>query len=363
MSRVVFLGFYLFVLHYSAAQNNFLEKRDLHAEWMVYTGNSYKSFASHNEKSPSSVYFILDTEVFKGDKLRIESNATFSVFCDGALLQDQKRSVDIFIDSLSGLFNKKSVLIGIHQHAGINGKSLKTLLVTELPPVLISETGPLNRYEDNFQNFIVVSILILIIFYAVMLRFNPKLTAHCFSAPKLFSLREGEDSQSLNRIGNWGNILFYVFTSFLTGIALIFFKYDQALESFRIADFPELLLLWVEISILILTVFFVKAFLLRLLTLIFNLSDQMGFQFLNFMRMVSISMILMMLLVLSYSALVPEGGLVIFFNSILWLLLGWLVLVFIKLMNRVRASVFHLFSYICITELIPILLIVKVLYE
>jgi len=363
MSRFVFLVCYFFALHYSVAQNNFLEKMDLCAEWMVYESNSYKPFTSSDEKSSSSAYFVLDTEVFKGDKLLIESSNLFSVFCDGLLLLDQKSSFNIYIDSLSNQFKKGSVLISIYQHGGIDSKSLKTSIVTELPPLLNPEEGPQDRYENNFQNFTVVSILLLIVFFVVILRLNPKLTAHCFSIPKLIAIREGDDSQSLNRIGNWGNILFYIFTSLLTGIVLLFLKNNQVHEPFCTAHFPELLLLWVELSILVLTIFFVKALLLKLLTLIFDLSEHMGFQFLNFMRLVSLTMILMMLLVLSYSALVPDGRLENYYSAVPWLLVGWLILVFIKLMNRVRVSVFHLFSYICMTELIPILLIVKVLYE
>lgn len=363
MSRVVFLWCFLVFLHNAAAQENFLKKKNLRGEWLVQSEGSYKPYADHEVNLPTVVYFILDTEVFKGDRLQIESNRTFSVFCEGVLIQDRLWKLNSSVDSLADIFSKETLFIGIHQRGGIDDLSLNTIIGTELSSIEDSETGPLARKYDTLQNLTVVALLILIIFYSVMLRLNPRLTAHCFSVIKLFSFREGDDSQSLNRIGNWGNILFYVFASLLTSFLLMFFWNDQIHKSNQNAEFYRIFYWWAKTSVLVLSAFFVKALLLKLFSVIFNLQEQMGFQFLNFMRMVSLSMILVMLSVLSFRTLVPEGGLITFYTVFPWLLIGWLVLVFIKLLNRVHASVFHLFSYICITELLPILLIVKVLYE
>lgn len=363
MSRVVFLGCFLVILHYSVAQENFLEIKDLRSEWVVYAGNSYKPYADREVNSPAIVYFAVDAEVFKGYRLLIKCNQAFSVFCEGVLVQDQKRKMSYSVDSLARLFNKNLFFIGLHQHGGIDNASLQTIIGAELPSIGISESGPLDRNENNLQNLTVVALMILIIFFSVMLRLNPRLTAHCFSAVKLFSIREGDESQSLNRIGNWGNILFYVFASLLTSFLLLLFWNDEALGQTQNAEFHFVFLWWAKTGVLVLAAFFVKALLLKIFSVIFNFGEQMGFQFLNFMRLVSLSMILLMVSALSYRTLVPEGELVIFYNVLPWILLGWLILVFIKLLNRVHVSVFHLFSYICITELLPILFVVKVLYE
>jgi hypothetical protein len=363
MSRVVFLGCFLVILHYSAAQENLLVLKDLRSEWVVYAGNSYKPYADREVTSPATVYFAVDAEVFKGYRLLIECNQAFSVFCEGVLVQDQEKKMNFSVDSLARLFNKNLFFIGVHQRGGIDNTSLQTIIGTNLPSKGISEPGPLARNENNLQNLTVSALLILIIFFSIMLRLNPRLTAHCFSVVKLFSIREGEESQSLNRIGNWGNILFYVFASLLTSFILLLFWNDQLLGSTQDSEFPIIFLRWAETGVVVLAAFFGKALILKMFSVIFNFREQMGFQFLNFMRLVSFSMILLILSVLSYRTLFPEGGLVIFYSLFPWILFGWLILVFIKLLNRVHVSVFHLFSYICLTELLPILFVVKALYE
>jgi hypothetical protein len=363
MSRVVFLGCFFVILHYSVAQENFLEIKDLRSEWLVYANNTYKPYAEREENSPVIVYFVLDAKVYKGSRLLLVSNQAFSVFLEGVLVQDQVMRLNASVDSLIYLFNKNPLFIGVHQHGGIDNESLKTSIGAKLPSFGISEAGPLDRNENTLQNLTVVALLILLVFFSVMLKLNPRLTAHCFSAAKLFSIREGDESQSLNRIGNWGNILFYVFASLLTSFLLLLLRHDQLLEPTKDSDFLVVFLRWAELGILVLSVFFVKALVLKMLSVVFNFREQMGFQFLNFIRMVSLSMILLMVSELFYGTLVPDGGLIIFYTVFPWILFGWLILVFIKLLNRVHVTVFHLFSYICLTELLPILFVVKVLYE
>jgi hypothetical protein len=45
-----------------------------------------------------------------------------------------------------------------------------------------------------------------------------------------------------------------------------------------------------------------------------------------------------------------------------WILVTWVILFFLKLTNRMHYGPFHLFSYICATEIIPVVLLIKVLY-
>ena len=44
-------------------------------------------------------------------------------------------------------------------------------------------------------------------------------------------------------------------------------------------------------------------------------------------------------------------------------LIAWIVVAFFKLSGRSEHSMFHLFSYICATEIIPLLITVKVLFQ
>jgi hypothetical protein len=54
---------------------------------------------------------------------------------------------------------------------------------------------------------------------------------------------------------------------------------------------------------------------------------------------------------------------VVFLSVVAGTLLVWIVMAFFKLSGRSGHSMFHLFSYLCATEIIPLLITVKVLFQ
>ena len=54
---------------------------------------------------------------------------------------------------------------------------------------------------------------------------------------------------------------------------------------------------------------------------------------------------------------------VAFLSLIVGTLIAWIFIVFMKLNGKTEHSMFHLFSYICATELIPLLITIKVLFQ
>ena len=90
-----------------------------------------------------------------------------------------------------------------------------------------------------------------------------------------------------------------------------------------------------------------------------------GFHFFNFTRLLLVFVGLLTLILITYHLLhgQQKGVYVFLLETVSWILGGWAILLFLKLTNRIPYAVFHLFSYICATEIIPFLLIVKVLNE
>jgi hypothetical protein len=100
------------------------------------------------------------------------------------------------------------------------------------------------------------------------------------------------------------------------------------------------------------------------IALLFGTREVAGFHFLNFIRLSLVSVGLLTLVLVFYFLLHGQrvGVYNFLYMTLGWILTGWIVLFFLKLVNRVRHSVFHLFSYICATEIIPVLVIIKILY-
>lgn len=98
---------------------------------------------------------------------------------------------------------------------------------------------------------------------------------------------------------------------------------------------------------------------------LFGIRDIAGFHFFNFTRLLFVSVGILTLVLSGYNLLHGQQQEVydILLSILTWVIGGWVVLLFLKLTNRVTYAVFHLFSYICATEIIPFLLVVKVLNE
>lgn len=359
MKQILSVAF-LFLAQTLSAQNSFV-KKDLQAEWMVFSEGKYRNYQETDQVN--AIHILLEPSRYRGDKLLLEDDDEFSVFLNNQLWIDRTKRVVLVMDSLPA-----KLLISLYRKEDITTKNLKTSIVTELSAMSMS--GPLTREGNDARNFVIAAGLLLIVFFVFILRFNPKLTFHYFSLSKLFSLRESDESQMFARIASSANVLFYLFASLLVGYVLmvmvIGLSPEYKLQHFlKAQSFMDISVRWLQISGIIVLAFFCKAVVLTLLSVLFGLGDQSGFQFLGFIR--STLLVAAVLAVCTGLYFIMNGSnerwYSFFYSSLSWLMAGWIILIFLKLIRRAPFTVFHLFSYICATELIPFLIAVKVLYE
>lgn len=342
-------------------------KRDLQPEWRVYAGNSYQSYDSVTHPV-NTIYLKLDPKVYRGDRLEIRSVDPFSLFQQGKLVADKKEELVISVDSLLRL-TKEPVWFAIHAEEPILVRTLTTKIITYVDQKLNEYTGPLPRVKQFSRNFILVAGLVLTVFFVLILRLNPKVTFYYFSIPRLLALRESDEGQSL-RVTSSANILFYLFASLLIGFGLMAMALETS-SSFKLVQFLQeesfvaLLLRWLYTSFFVLVVLVVKAGIIGFVAMLFGIRDQAGFHFLAFLRF-ALMIGFLLTFFIAGSFLIrggSDGWTAFFYGSLQWFLLGWSILIFLKLLRRVNFSGFHLFSYLCATELIPFLVTIKVLYE
>jgi hypothetical protein len=141
-------------------------------------------------------------------------------------------------------------------------------------------------------------------------------------------------------------------------------RYPTALL-FQPASFIEGIIQWFELSLILLGVFFLKIILVYGLTWLFGMHEVAGIHFFNWVRSLLV-VFGVITIVLSFYFIIrgqSESFFRILLQLVSWILVGWMVLIFLKLSARRGHSLFHLFSYICATELIPFLITIKVLYN
>ena len=356
---LIFLAFL-----FQQASGQYAIKKDLQSEWKTFEQENYYPF---DGGTTSTIYFSLRNPDPSGEYLQIRSIEPFTLFINNKLA-GQSRSMNLNLDSLAKVFSASTLHVAIHQ-PGISLDRTQTFLSSKLKRS--GETLWLEPREPTFfRDFAIIGMLFLTIMVIVIVRLNPKLASDYFSFPRIVSLREADDSQLYTRIGNSTNILFYVYCSLLLGyyFIVIFHFVSQTYPItlyFSASSFGGLVVQWLKLSGIILLLCILKIVIVYSLSYMFGISQVAGIHFFNWVRLIvvvfGILTIGLFLYVLwhGYDQTTHET----LFRLVAWIVGGWIVLIFLKLGGKASASLFHLFSYICATEVIPFLFIIKVLYN
>jgi hypothetical protein len=182
------------------------------------------------------------------------------------------------------------------------------------------------------------------------------------------SFQEREEAIVTGRIGSSANIFFFIFISMLWALLLTIF-FEKGPSAIRFSNWIEMnmaikaIAAWVLLSVLIFVMLMIKLLLIWTFSRLFALKDVVRFQFFNFIRSLYIASAFMSVALLFYFMIGSEG--INFYYSLLIAACVFLIfsvfLLYFKLMSRAHFSVFHLFSYLCGSEIIPLLILIKVL--
>ena len=359
---IIFFGCLTLLASYAAAQH--VVKKDLVPDWQVFTDNHYESFSDNRQHK--TIYFLVNADKFSHDKLCIHAAEPFSLFVNGKLAAEQNGKFSI--DSLAKKYSSAHLMIAVHQDK-IIPSALQTTIEARAPSNSTSFLSA-DRPVTFFRDFVVVALIILLLLLIIVMRLNPKLASDYFSIMKIFSLREGDDSQVRTRISTSTNVLFYGFCSLIVGFYLLTIFHFltpiyAAANYFKTTSFLSAIAVWVELSFLVLGIFVVKMILIYTVSNMFGARDVAGIHFFNWIRMLLIVFGILSVIVFTYFVLRGHsvGVNMMLLKLVAWCLVVWTVLIFLKLNGRSSYSLFHLFSYICATEIIPLVIIITVLYK
>ena len=359
---------FLLVFSLTAQEKAFIEQ-NLRTEWMTYEHGAYVPLPEERVSIGNTVYFNVSASRFSGRTLILKSARPFFVFFNGKLSGEYQGSASLNIDSLSLAHYTPNLLVAVHQQ-GVNKRDLKTWIVTVREKASSSGFVPPLRPPTYFKDFVIVAGLVVTIMFLVITRFNPKLASDYFSVIRIFSVREADDAQSNARLTSSTNIQFYISCSLLLGfyLMIIFHHLPDAYALplfFQGHSFAEVVWQWIRLSALILGVFFTKIIFVFSFTRLFGLRGLARIHFFNWVRLLLIifgssSLILFIYYISSGDS---PGVFVVFLGLIVATLIAWIIVAFLKLNSKSEHSMFHLFSYICATEIIPLLITIKVLFQ
>ncbi len=341
-----------------------------------------ENYNGKNEVTERNSWMITETQLNYQINLNTYPLANFylevpeecTVFLDGKLWFIAERDTTVLtpIAQVAEEFGSKEVkltLVGRDLDSD-NVSVQKILSVPSIVPVEISEEGqlPLVPRNNNFQGFIdfyFVSLFLILFLLALYRVGYPFLFSVMLSPLSVINAEDFSESGSLRKFFSF-DIQMYLFivSMMLAQVVLtvgIIFKPLQLSEWVNM-DFVSLLSAWIGFSIFFLFLTLVKFITIRIVSYLFDLGKTDFAHFFYLLRMIvfSVAMVSLataVLMVNNFGSL--EANFSWFLTGMFWVYLLAILGLFLIMVSRLSFKKYHLFTYLCIAELVPFLIFSK----
>ena len=361
MRLIVVVALLLLSQKLGAQPNEGVVIKDLKPDWKVMSDNQYQEY--DQPKYVPTIYFLVDPNLFGGASLRIESEREFSVFIGGKLITTHDKGVLLYdIDSLSTLYSNPLKFSIRRLNVAISTKLVSKNANAE-------STDLMERKGEYFLDFSIMASVLLLVFFVALLRTNPKLTFDYLNFTRLFSVQEHDENIMALRITSSVNLLYYTFASLLSALQLMaIFQFASAELSlaniFQVNSLRDSFYQWLWLSTIILGILFGKLILIGSLSYLYKSTEIVALQFFNFIRLFffTFGVITILLIFFFMNKVIDPSWYFNLFYLIAGIFIFWEIIIFLKLMARLPFRIFHLFFYLCASELIPLVILLKVVF-
>ena len=319
------------------------------------------SYIDYEGQETQSIHIAID-KTFQGKQLELDLPEEYGVFIDGKLVWAGRGKTKFETDSLFKIYSAAEIL-SIYAPSKIKSLQIQ-LLYADWSKDLDNSL----RFPSFYKDFVILACLILLIFFVILFRSNTNLTLDYLNISKVFLLQSREEAITTGRIGSSANLLFFLFISACSSLLLMVVSHwgypSVAMHlPTNIDSFGWLMVCWLLLSLLLFLLLIMKLVLIWSMTKLFNFKDTVRFQYFNFVRSLYGAMIITGFFAACY--FIGNFQNPTFFNYLLWagcaILILSTVFLYFKLLSRTGSSLFHLFSYLCGSEIIPLMILIKVL--
>lgn len=323
----------------AVSENN--DTESLMEELEVYVNGEFVPWA---EASRSSGTFHLFKKLEDDQRVVISSEESFVIFINNSLGGNFKR-FELSGDSIKTPFAISPV------HIGIYTKKPQELSVELITPNGLKENMVLPRSSSSSQAAVIIFIVILVLIATARVIFSG-MKGNYYALGRIFSLRDKEEVVLWSKQFSGPNMLYSFIVSGIVSFILIalFAGFKQVgTDMYR----------WISIAILIFIVLNIRGLVIRFFGRIFQLGAEAQFHSVNLIRITLIMGIVfssVLLIIILKGIPIPE---ILYKLGLAMLLIRFLILS-LKLINGSNSQIIIKISYICGTELIPLIVIIHV---
>ena len=349
----------------SALADDFLVEEDLRLSWLFYDESEQLMlpFLDNSSENPSAIHLQIEDDYSSEAYLRLKIPIGTSIFIQNKFIEYfNDLSIKLYsIDSLRKayssnsirftFFNKDKLTSPPEAEVGFMHKKFDS-------NISVNPIG--KRNANSTSDFIKVVILLVFTFFVLLHTLFKSDLFDFLSLQTMVTFRYTETALYKYRsLTKTQTLVIVYFAAMLASIIIVFLNYvEHPLKNSFILKLNPLAG-WFLILLIVLVFIFLKFLLISMVSLLFKIGHKINFYLIEFLRM-SMIFYSVIFVILSYSIInhfyyVEELlehliVVIIVFNLIR------LCILFFKFRRTVSIKSLHLFSYLCTTELIPIVL-------
>ncbi len=344
---------------------DFLVKKDLRLDWVFYDKDEklMLPFLDNSKEYPVAIHLAIDLDLGNEAYLMISIPAGTSLFLDNKFVKHyQEETFPKFsLDSLSREFSRSSLQLTLYNKKSFSSPTEAKIGYLYRGFDVSTTVNPISeRVLDNRSEYLKIIILALFTFFVILQSLFPSDLFEFLSFRTLVTFRYTDTLISKYRSITKTQILVIIYqAALLSGLLIVFLNYySNPFEKMRLVTINPLLG-WFSFFGMILVLFLFKYILISILSFLFGLEDKINFYFVEFLRM-SMIFYSILFLVVGYTIISKFYLVQDLLDNLVMLIVVFNMLRFILLYFKFRSTVplkkLHLFSYLCTTELIPIII-------
>jgi len=355
------------------------EVKDLKRSLLVFSNNQ-NSFVPHAYNTPVNgpvVSTHLSRKDFSGNKLFICGQPETALFIDQKIVVSQNNDNCILLDidslfSIYGRSDEEHLFLSVY-HKELEIDALQFSVVKTLSEKEISQLQDNDeviasaRNISPFKNFFIIGLMLILAFMAMIKVAYPKIFSEFLSLGKIFSLKWREDSLIASRAISSLNLLFLIVYSLLMSfiVVVLWYETDSVPHQFDFISFENFassFLSWILVALIVFVILILKFIIIYISSSLLGFKDIVSYHFLDYIRISQVFMIALLVVIslstISFRDFISPGSVVfpyIIFTSIFLTTM----LLFFKLLSSTSYRNVHLFSYLCTTEILPLIISIK----
>lgn len=352
-----------------SAKASDIELKNLRWDWQVYDQDENHYVPYFKRTSVNAIRFELELNKYRNSYLKLSLPEKHFVWIqDELVFTNERKAIQYFsIDSLRDVYDVGRIHLTIY-NSELDGNDIESVIVNREDSslsIMNKESNLAREKNERLDLFIIISIAVLSLI-AIFRSFNFRLFQEYFSIGKALQLRQNFDLIIAHAALAWPNIGFILFYSILVGSSVVtcdlFLPDSASFFPFSIKN-ESSLLLGLKISGFCFLLMVAKLLLISASSELFKLNKIRLVHFFTYFRL----SIIIALAGFSFSVVNGIfGGILVkdWWDWVqLFIVVFWsarLLLIYFVLNKIYTFRKLHLFSYLCSSELIPLLLFFKI---